>query len=138
MRGKAAVGVLVLMLVMLSVAIRSAAAGVSGHRSAPHVHKKHAQLKNPISMTGRSVQTGRTIFEIKCASCHGKDGQGGAGPDLADAHWIHGPSDGEVFHVISDGVAGTSMIGFRNLLPEQMRWHLVNYLRSIGKTTKPN
>ena len=89
-------------------------------------------------MTDRSVQTGRTIFEIKCASCHGKDGQGGAGPDLTDEHWIHGPSDGEVFHVISDGVAGTSMTGFRNLLPEQMRWHLVNYMRSIGKTTKPN
>jgi mono/diheme cytochrome c family protein len=121
---------------MLFITAQNGSAGASDHGSAAHVHKKHAKLKNPVPVTGQSIQAGRLIFEKHCASCHGRDARGGVGPDLTDGQWIHGPSDGEIFHVISDGVAGTSMKGFRDVLSDEVRWHLVNYLANIRKKGK--
>lgn len=126
-------GVPVFLFLALLMIVRGGAAEASDHASHPHVHKKYAQLKNPVAMTGKSIQAGKIVFEKHCVACHGKDARGGIGPNLADEQWIHGPSDGEIFHVISDGVAGTSMKGFKGVLSEEMRWHLVNYIRSSGK-----
>ncbi len=125
-------GLIILLLACFSVG-KDVAAGISGHASHPHVHKKYAHLKNPVPMTEQSIQAGKTVFEKYCVACHGKDARGGIGPDLADEQWTHGPSDGEIFHVISDGVAGTSMKEFKDVLSEEMRWDLVNYIRSSGK-----
>ncbi len=108
-------------------------AQTSEHASHPHVHKKYAQLKNPVPPTNESFQKGREIFEKQCIACHGKDTRGGIGPELTDEQWIHGSSDGEIFHVISAGVASTAMKGYKDELSDEMRWHLVNYIRSIGK-----
>jgi hypothetical protein len=36
-----------------------------------------------------------------------------------------------MFHVITDGVAGTAMKGFKKVFTEEMRWHLVNYINSL-------
>lgn len=124
--------VLGLFLVFFIFAVRPVDAA-SGHQSHPHVHKQHAKLQNPVPMSQESIRTGKTIFEKNCLFCHGSDAKGGAGPDLTDDHWIHGPSDGEIFHVISHGVAGTAMKEYKDKLSQETRWHVVNYLRSAGK-----
>lgn len=55
----------------------------------------------------------------------------GTGPNLTVSARSHGGTDGEMFHVITDGVAGTAMKGFKKELTEEMRWHPVNYIRSL-------
>ena len=40
-------------------------------------------------------------------------------------------SDGEIFHVITDGVKGTAMQSFKKGLSKEMRWNLVNYIKSL-------
>jgi hypothetical protein len=35
-----------------------------------------------------------------------------------------------------DGVKGTPMRGFKKELKKKMRWHLVNYIKSLGKTKR--
>ena len=82
-------------------------------------------------MTKRSVTEGKKQFEQHCVACHGKGGKGGIGPGLTSAMKIHGSSDGEIFHVITEGVSGTAMKGFKEQLPDKDRWHLVNYIQSI-------
>ena len=52
--------------------------------------------------------------------------------DLTDAEWKHGPSDGEIFTVIRDGVKGTGMKSFSKKLTVHQIWDVINYVRSIG------
>ena len=86
--------------------------------------------------------------DATCAACHGNRAQGAvrAGttlsiieeqrgkqpPDLTDAQWDHGSSDGEIFRVIKRGVPTTMMPGFDGRISDQEIWSIVNYLRSLG------
>jgi cytochrome c oxidase cbb3-type subunit 3 len=106
------------------------------HKPHPHKHEKYAKVKNPIPATAKSIAAGRELFQKHCSSCHGENGKGNIGPDLTDGAWIHGNTDGEIFHVIEDGVKGTAMVGFKKELTKDMRWHIVNYIRSIGRAGK--
>ena len=52
--------------------------------------------------------------------------------DLTDAEWKHGPSDGEIFTVIRDGVTTAGMKAYRGVLTDRQMWDLVNYIRTLG------
>jgi len=106
------------------------------HEPHKHRHPEYAKIKNPVAMSARSIAEGGKLFEKYCMECHGKTGKEGSGPDLKGPPRIHGNSDGEIFHVITDGVKGTAMKGFRNELSDEMRWHLVNFINSLRKTEK--
>ena len=45
----------------------------------------------------------KDIFTIKCFACHGKLGEGGAGPNLTDDYWLHKGSLNDIFHTIKTG-----------------------------------
>ena len=106
------------------------------HKTHQHRHLEYAKIKNPIAMTEQSIAEGRKLFEKHCTACHGKTGKGGIGPDLKGSPRFHGNSDGEIFHVIADGVKGTAMRGFREELSDEMRWHIVNFIISMRKIEK--
>jgi len=101
------------------------------HKPNHHRHQENAKIKNPISKTEKSVARGRKLYEKHCLACHGEGGKGGIGPNLTDSVRIHGNTDGEMFHVITAGVAGTAMKGFEKELTKEMRWHLVNYIKNL-------
>lgn len=103
------------------------------HKPNQHQHTEYAKIKNPIAKTEKSVAQGRKLYEEHCIACHGEAGKGGIGPGLSVPGRIHGSTDGEMFHVITDGVAGTAMKGFREGLSDEMRWHLVNYITNFRK-----
>lgn len=103
------------------------------HEEHVHRHKKYERVNNPVPLNEQSISQGKVIFVKHCAVCHGTDAKGGVGFDLTDAQWIHGGSDGEIYYVITTGVAGTAMKGFKDELSEDARWHLVNYIISRGK-----
>lgn len=104
-------------------------------------------LANPVPATVVSVSAGRTVFQARCAACHGVDARGGgpaAGttavrpPDLRAGH-LAGHSDGEIFTWITNGLPG-GMPAWADSLSETDRWNLVDYLRSIngaGPTAEP-
>ena len=77
----------------------------------------------------------------QCASCHGKNGQGGPGNDLIPAapalqgdRWEHGSSDGALFVNIKNGIAPDfNMVPFKDKLKDDEIWSVVNYIRSIAK-----
>lgn len=107
------------------------------HKPHPHKHKQYAKVKNSVPMNGQSIMKGKELFEKHCISCHGESGRGNGHPDLTDGLWIHSDTNGEIFHVITDGTKGPApMKGFKKELTKEMRWHLVNYIKSLKKTEK--
>ncbi len=103
------------------------------HGHGPHRHLQYEKMKNPVAMTEQSIAQGRQLYEKHCLACHGESGKGGIGPSLTGPARMHGGTDGEIFHVITDGVAGTAMKGFKKELPDKTRWDLVNYIKSLEK-----
>jgi mono/diheme cytochrome c family protein len=63
------------------------------------------------------------------------DGSGAAAgaqpPDLTDAMWDYGSSDGEVFAVIHDGTSA-DMGAYGERMKETDIWNVVNYVRTLA------
>ncbi|MBI5074509.1 MAG: c-type cytochrome [Nitrospirae bacterium] len=104
------------------------------HQPHPHKHKQYAKVKNPVPVTEQSIKKGAEFYEKHCVGCHGEGGKGEGNLNLTDDIVIHGDTDGEIFHVITDGAKGTLMKGFGKELTSDIRWHLVNYVKSLKVT----
>ncbi len=97
-------------------------------------------MKNPVPPTAASVTAGAGAYKKYCAFCHGPAAKGNGPlapegsnpPDLTDATWSHGPTDGDIFTVMSDGAADTAMVPFKGKMPDRDLWNIVNFLRSVG------
>jgi len=95
-------------------------------------------LKNPEKMTEFSLLTGKELYGIYCAPCHGESGKGDGPiakkfvPTPADisatGHGSHHP-EGELFAVVTHGKNG--MPPFRSDLAAKERWLVVGYLRTL-------
>ncbi|AMY11963.1 Soluble aldose sugar dehydrogenase YliI precursor [Luteitalea pratensis] len=107
-----------------------------------------ATMTNPVASSPASISAGRTVFQANCAACHGPLAQGAvkAGitisiieesggkqpPDLTDAQWDHGSTDGEIFTAIKRGLPPTMMAGYDGRLSDTEIWQIVSYLRSLA------
>jgi mono/diheme cytochrome c family protein len=100
-----------------------------------------AAVKNPIAASPESLAAGKQVYLRNCAPCHGSSGEGGPGndlipaaPDLTDAAWDHGSTDGEIFASIKTGIAPEfNMTPFKDRLKDDDIWNVVNYVRSVAK-----
>lgn len=101
------------------------------HESHPHRHMQYANEKNPIPMNEQSIMKGKELYVKYCLRCHGEGGKAGGNLDLTKDIFIHGNSDGEIFHVITEAVKGTAMRTFKKELTKNMRWNLVNYVKNL-------
>jgi mono/diheme cytochrome c family protein len=90
-------------------------------------------MKNPVKGVGNA----KKAVETNCVSCHGASGKGdgpaaAALPPPKPANWtspkIQSESDGELFWKISNGRG--AMPPWKHL-PEQERWEIVNYIRTL-------
>ncbi|WP_322509688.1 cytochrome c [Anaerolinea sp.] len=101
---------------------------------------------NPIPADEASLQRGKTQYEINCQICHGATGRGN-GPFAVflqprkPVSLLEGRpvtlSDGELFMTITNGVEGAMPSLIQNLPEPQMRWDVVNYVRSLQKQANP-
>lgn len=69
-----------------------------------------------VDLSPASIEEGKGIFTTTCISCHGLELQGGIGPNLVDATWIHGGSPEQILKSISEGVAAKGMPGWGPVL----------------------
>lgn len=87
-----------------------------------------------------ALNRGKEIFTSRCVTCHGDlaEGKQGLGPNLTDAYWLHGGSIKEVFHTITEGVAGKGMISWKaQLSPDKIR-DVASYVLSLQGSNPPN
>ena len=133
----------------VSAATTSAAAASAGGAPAnPAAAGDPARVTNPVASSPESVAAGKRIYDTYCAACHGNNAQGAVKadisisiieeqrgkqpPDLTDAQWDHGSSDGEIFNVIKVGVPPTMMPSLNGVIPDNEIWNVINYVRSLG------
>ncbi len=86
----------------------------------------------------QELSMGASIYEANCASCHGKLGEGGIGPNMTDDYWLHGGSIGSVFKVIKDGVPEKGMISWSEQLRASDMQRVASYILTLKGTNPPN
>ena len=111
-----------------------------GELRLPKEEREAAALRrNPIPATPASVQKGGELFVIYCTPCHGAQGKGN-GPvstkfvppaDLTNADLHKARTDGYWQSYMS--VGGAVMPSYGEALSAEERWHVVNFLRTLGQ-----
>ncbi|MBD0256771.1 MAG: c-type cytochrome, partial [Cytophagales bacterium] len=79
----------------------------------------------------KALETGKTLFAQNCQACHGAAGEGGVGPNLTDAYWMHGGTVGEVFKTIKYGVPEKGMIAWQQKLKPEEIQDVTGYILSL-------
>ena len=109
-----------------------------------------AELKNPVPVTEESLSEGKALYEIYCALCHGKKGDGkgtitnpiyGGVPSYQDKAQIRRSggtmadmNDGQIYHTITFGLNAMGPHASQ-LMPEE-RWKIVRYVHELQKGKK--
>lgn len=101
-----------------------------------------AKVKNPVKATAESIGAGKTAYNKYCKFCHNDEGTGNGAlapkdthpPNLVDATWDYGSTDGEIFANIKDGIGPKfDMKPMKAKITNDTDiWNVVNYLRSLG------
>jgi len=103
-------------------------------------------LKNPFPVTAASLKTGKTLFKVYCAACHGLTGKADSpvsskigAISLADDYVQNNLTEGWIWGTITFGsyvmpaygrpTARDDGRGSNDLSVEE-RWHVVNYIRN--------
>lgn len=102
------------------------------------VPDKYKNMKNPLADDDASVKVGKTLYNLHCKSCHGKEGLGD-GPKAAQLDTPSGDftdedfqsqSDGSLYYKTAEGRG--DMPGFKNKIPDSDdMWSIVNYIRTM-------
>jgi glucose/arabinose dehydrogenase len=88
-------------------------------------------LKNPFASQKDAIVQGRRLYLQRCASCHGKNGEGSGNiPALVDGN-IESVAPGELFWFVTHGDPKNGMPAWFQL-PENQRWRIVSYVKSLG------
>jgi mono/diheme cytochrome c family protein len=124
------------------------AAGLAVATTAQESHRggnaEAAKVKNPVAMSPESIAAGEAIYMKRCRGCHSRDLTGGppkeAGDheasNLIDDKWDHGSTDGEIYHVIRNGIPPELVMEpWYDRIDETGTWNLINFIRS--KALKP-
>jgi mono/diheme cytochrome c family protein len=93
----------------------------------------------PVAVTEELLARGRDRFNIYCAPCHDRTGEGrglvaARGLVPPPAFWdprVMAYKDGEIFNLISAGVR--TMPGYAAQIPVADRWAIVTYVRALQR-----
>ena len=96
-------------------------------------------LVNPFKGNHKATMEGKEIYNQMCAICHGLNGKGNgeAGVTLEPrpanflALKVSNETDGAIFWKLTEGKP--PMSSYEELLREDQRWKLVNYIRALGE-----
>jgi mono/diheme cytochrome c family protein len=113
---------------------------IAGMATDPWEAPKSADnLKNPRSGDAKAASEGEDLYLSYCWSCHGDDADG-KGPASANidtppanltTKQVQQQTDGAIFWKIGNG--RNDMAPYQDVLTEQQRWALVNYIRTLSK-----
>lgn len=104
------------------------------------VPEEAKRVPNPLQPTEANLAAGRTLYQDKCAECHGETGKGdgnrsrmyGTPPtNFTDTQRMNAESDGELFYKVSAG--HRPMPAFRKRYTEEQRWKLVLFIRFFAR-----
>jgi len=86
-------------------------------------------------LSADDLAKGKRLFQGHCAHCHGIDGSGGRGPNLAQPKLRLAPDNKALFNLIKDGVEGREMPAAWQMDQKEL-WQVAGYVRSLGAVEK--
>lgn len=97
------------------------------------------RLDNPVSKTHVSIQSGKRLFAINCAMCHGPEGRGDGlvgkkfipPPPNLHTEKVQSLGESDIHQRITNGYG--RMPAFRKRISTENRWNLVNYLKELNE-----
>ncbi len=117
-----------LAIVLLSAAGIFAAVGDGQWRA--KVPQSAKLRQNPMEGDPDALAAGTKLFQQNCATCHGKQADGrGKRPNLHSDR-IREATPGELEWLLKNGSLKNGMPSWSRL-PEQQRWQLVSFLKSL-------
>lgn len=95
--------------------------------------------ENNVPLAGADGLTrAKEIFVTKCWPCHGKLGEGGAGPNLTDNYWLHKGSLNDIYLTIKTGYPDKGMQSWAaEYTPKEISF-LASFIKSLQGTNPPN
>jgi cytochrome c oxidase cbb3-type subunit 3 len=109
---------------------------------------KKEQLKNAAAsidesnvtalLDATSLGSAKEIYSGNCANCHGQNGEGGVGPNMTDAYWIHGGGIQNIFKTIKYGVPAKGMIAWQAQLNPEAIQKVASYILTLQGTNPAN
>lgn len=91
-----------------------------------------------VSFDVAGVETGKALYTKSCVACHGLAGEGGVGPNLTDAYWLHGGGMKDIFKTIKYGYPEKGMQSWQQQFsPKQMQL-MASFIYSLKGTNPPN
>jgi glucose/arabinose dehydrogenase len=95
-----------------------------------------AQEKNPYAGQRTAIAEGAELYTRNCGACHGIGGRGTGNIPALSHGAVQSAPDGEVFWFITTGSVANGMPSWAQL-PEQQRWDIVAYLKSLKSAAAP-
>ena len=84
------------------------------------------------NLTPQDLARGKQLFEAQCSPCHGIQGTGGKGANLARPTLKHAVDDAGLFSIIQDGIDNTGMPPAWQMTDHEI-WLVVAHVRSLGR-----
>jgi mono/diheme cytochrome c family protein len=110
--------------------LTSALFGLDRRKPVEQAPARAVTLQNPYDSQEAAKRAGAKLFQRHCASCHGPNAEGqNHAPALASTEVRNAPP-GALFWVLRNGSLRHGMPSFSHL-PEQQRWQIVTYLKTL-------
>ena len=84
------------------------------------------------------IASGGEIYQQACFACHGKLGEGGAGPNLTDDYWLHKGSLNDIYHSIKTGYPDKGMQAWEKQYSPKQISNITSYIVKLGGTKPAN
>jgi cytochrome c oxidase cbb3-type subunit 3 len=92
-----------------------------------------AQTADPLAaLTAEDLNNGKRLFVAHCSACHGADGAGGKGANLAVPKFRHAADNQSLVAVIREGIDGTGMLPTWQLEDHEVV-QVAGHVRSLGR-----
>lgn len=102
-------------------------------KSASNVDENSVTMLTDIA----DIEKGKKIFGELCATCHGKEAAGNAGPNLTDSYWLHGGSLKDVFSSIKYGWEDKGMIAWQSQLSPIEIHQVASFIKTLTEIKPP-
>ena len=94
-----------------------------------------ASVKEPWLPSAEVAVAGEKLFKLNCAACHGVKGDlvGGiaSARNLVEGQWKAGEGIIAHFKVLQNGIKGSQMASFKQILNPSERWAVLNWIETI-------
>jgi cytochrome c oxidase cbb3-type subunit 3 len=101
-------------------------------------NKDKIDEKNIVMADAAGVAAGKEIFTTVCWACHGKGGEGGAGPNLTDDYWIHKGSLNDIYNTLKVGYAEKGMQSWQKVYSPKQLSNIASFVKTLKGTNPPN